>query len=191
MKRKVIVILVVMVLVAVIAGVMSGCDTMTQQSELEHLQELYGEIGTAKAIEQRIEITKGEFVQFESEKLYSKTESGYTVTGREKRLNDTDAEELYDEKEINESVQKAVDAAPTLRLEAEYFQAGFRLSETGLTANVKPGNIKEVFGITGQLKAPTDDLMFELSVSGRHLSTVRIEYESEGSHVEITLTMTY
>ena len=173
----------------IIAVTLCACDPTAQQTEIEGLQEQYANIANAKTIAQKIEITDGEITQFESEKTYTKTDDGYTVTGTEKKFNGVD--KLFDETPINETVQKAVDAKPTLKLDEQYFEAGYRLSETGLAANVKQANIKDVFGITGELSAPTDNLMLEMSVSGGRLSVVRINYDSDGSHVTITLTMAY
>lgn len=191
MKKKVLLLAVMVAMVAIMAVVFCACDPMAQQTEIEGLQEQYGKIANANTIKQEIEIRKGGLVQFKSEKTYAKTEDGYSVTGTEKRLNDVDADELYDTTEVNDTLQKAVDATPTLKLDEQYFEAGFRLTETGLKANVKQGNIKDVFGIKGELKAPTDNLMLEMSVSGGHLSSVSINYDSNGSHVTITLTITY
>lgn len=193
MKKRVLLLAAILAIVAVIAATLCACDPTEQQTGAQLLQQQYNDISLAKEIEQKIEITKGEFTQFASEKTYTKTEDGYSVTGTEKRLNDADpdADELYDTTEIDEAYQKAVDGKPALKLDEQYFEAGFRLSETGLTANVKQANIKDVFGITGELTAPTDNLMLEMSVSGGRLSTVRINYDSNGSHVTITLTMTY
>ncbi len=189
MKKKVLLLATIFVMAAVIAVTLCACDPTAQQTEVQLLQQQYNDISAAKVIGQSILIKSGEITQFESEKTYTKTDDGYTVTGTEKRFNGVD--KLFDETPINETMQKAVDGKPTLKLDEQYFEAGYRLTETGLTANIKPANIKDVFGITGDLKAPTDDLMLELSVSGGRLSTVRINYDSDGSHVTITLTMTY
>ena len=146
----------IVAMAAIMAVVFCACDPTVQATGSELLEQQYNEISTASKIEQKITITSGAFVQFESEKTYAKTEDGYTVTGKEKRLNDLDVEE-------------------------------FRKLKKG-----QQDNIKDVFGITGELKAPTDDLVLELNVTGGRVTEVKIEYDSsDGSHVTITLAMTY
>ncbi len=189
MKKKVLLLAAILAMAVIIAVTLCACDPIAQQTEIEGLQEQYANIANAKTIAQKIEITDGEITQFESEKTYTKTDDGYTVTGTEKKFNGVD--KLFDETPINETVQKAVDAKPTLKLDEMYFEGGYRLTATGLTATVKQGNIKDVFGISGELKAPTDNLVLEMSASGGHLTSVRISYDSYDSHVVITLTMTY
>lgn len=192
MKKKIILLTTILALVAIMTAALAACDPTVQLTEMERLQEQYNAISSANSIEQTIEITKGELKQFESEKTYTKTEDGYTIEGREKRLNGLDANEPFTETEINLQAQKAVDAAPTLKLDASCFQPDYRLSETGLIAIVKNDKIKDVFGITGDLRAAVEDLRLELSLTGGRLSSVRINYDSdEGSHVTITLTMSY
>lgn len=191
MKKRIVLLASVIALLAIAMAVLCACNPEAQLTGMELVQQQYNEIATAKSIRQQISIKSGKMTQFESDKTYAKTEEGYTVTGTEKRLNGADADKLFDEKAINEQLQKAVEATPTLKLDERYFQEGYRLTETGLTANVKAENIKDVFGITGELKAPTDNLMLELSVTSGHISSVRISYDSSGSQVTITLTMTY
>ncbi len=189
MKKRLILLTIAVMLLTIVTVAFVGCDPEEEVTGLALIQQQYNDIVTAKAIVQSITIKSGEITQFESEKTYTKTDDGYTVTGTEKKFNGVD--KLFDETPINETVQKAVDAKPTLNLNEMYFEGDYRLSETGLTANVKQANVKDVFGATGELKAPTDNLMLEMSVSGGHISSVRISYDSEGSHVVITLTMTY
>lgn len=189
MKKKLILLTIAVLLLTIVTVAFVGCDPEEEVTGLALIQQQYNDIVTAKAIVQSITIKSGELVQFESEKTYAKTEDGYTVTGTEKKFNGED--KLFDETPINETVQKAVEAKPTLKLDEMYFEGGYRLTETELRATVKKGNIKDVFGISGELKAPTDNLVLEMSASGGHITTVHIDYDSNGSHVTITLTMTY
>ena len=188
MKKRILLVAVVLILSATL---FAAC-VEAKLTAIEVLRELYKDIGTAQSITQEISVKKGNFTQFESSKTYAKAESGYDVTGSEKRLNDADAEQLYEVTEINSHIDGAEEAAPTVNLDESFFEEGYRLTESGLTAMVKADHITDVFGVTSeQLTAPTSNLMLELTVSGGHMSGVRITYESNGADVTITLTMTY
>lgn len=188
MKRKLVLLAALLVLAV---ALFAACEKPLVGLDL--LQQQYNDIVYAKSIKQQITISAGELVQFESSKTFAKVEQGYTVTGTERKLNDLDAETPFAETTVNEKVQSASGSLPTLKLSDAYFETGFYLPETGnsLRATVKQANIKDVFGVTGDLPAATDNLTLELEVSAGHVSAVRIAYDSEGSQVVISLTMTY
>lgn len=189
MKKRHILMMITLLFAAI---ALVACNTNEQLTPMQALQNKYNEITSASGIVQTITIKKGALMQFESEKTYLKTQDGYTVTGSEKRWNNSSASEPFTTTPINEQVGTAVGAAPTLKLNASYFEEGFRLTETGLVATVKQQNVKDVFGVgDSDLKAPTSDLMLELSVSAERLASVRISYTSNGSNVVITLSMNY
>lgn len=190
MKKRYIVLLTVILVCATLA--LAACNGTEQLTSMEILRQRYGEIGSAKSIEQKITVQSGNFTQFESVKTYLKTQNGYDVTGTEKRLNDATASEAYAVKTVSEQVSAAEGAAPTLKLDENYFETGFRLTETGLTASVKADNVKDVFALDdGELKAPVSNLTLELNTSKDKLTTVKIKFVSGGSNVTVELTMTY
>lgn len=187
MKKR----LVVLTVMLMLAIMLVACEN-TKLTAIEILQERYNEIATAETIKQEIRITKGNFTQYESTKTYTKSETGYSVTGSEKRLNDVDAEELYTVAEVTAQFSSAEEAKPTLKLDESYFEEGYRLTETGLTATVKAEHVKDVFGVTdAELKAPTSNLTLEMNVTGERLATLQIGYVSGYSNVTIVLTMGY
>lgn len=182
--------LVVIALLLIVALLLAACveDKLTA---IEILQQKYNEITAAKSIEQKITITSGNFTQYERDKTYTKTTTGYSVTGTEKKLNDSSATEAYTVTNISEEVT-SVNGTPTLKLDESYFEAGYKLTETGLTATVKQNNIKDVLSIEDEaLTSPTSDLTLELSLSGDKLTTVRLSYTAGTSRVTIQLTMSY
>ena len=182
--------LVVIALLLIVTLLLAACveDKLTA---IEILQQKYNEITAAKSIEQKITITSGNFTQYERDKTYAKTTTGYSVTGTEKKLNDSSATEAYTVTDISEEVT-SVNGTPTLKLDESYFEAGYKLTETGLTATVKQNNIKDVLSIEDDaLTSPTSDLTLELSLSGDKLTTVRLSYTSGTSRVTIQLTMSY
>lgn len=188
MKKRTILLIALMVMVTM---VFAAC-TETKLTLIEQLRERYGEISEAATVKQEITITQGNFTQYESSKTYSKVETGYDVTGSEKRLNDAESDEPYTVTPIETHVDSVQGATPTLTLDESYFEEGYRLTETGLSATVKQSNIKDVFGVSEtELTAPTSNLTLELRVSGEHLATVRINYVSNNSNVTIVLTMSY
>ena len=183
--------LVVIALLLMVALLLAACveDKLTA---IEILQQKYNEITAAKSIEQKITITSGNFTQYERDKTYTKTTTGYSVTGTEKKLNDSSATEAYTVTDISEEVTSVANGTPTLKLDESYFEAGYKLTETGLTATVKQNNIKDVMSIEDDaLTSPTSDLTLELSLSGDKLTTVRLSYTSGTSRVTIQLTMSY
>ena len=188
MKKRYLVVA-VMLLAAVL--VLSACIE-TPPEAIELLRQKYSEISSAASIKQEITITKGNFTQFESVKTYTKTENGYTVKGSEKTINDVDADKPFTEVPIDTTVNSAAGATPSLTLDADYFEAGYKLTETGLNATVKQENVTDVLGVEGtSLKAPTDSLVLEMVISNQALGTVRIAYVSNDCNVVILLTIDY
>ncbi len=188
MKKR----LAILTILFMLAAVMLAACADPKLTAIEILQQRYNDIATAKTIKQEITITQGNFTQYESTVTYTKTESGYNVTGSEKRLNDANAEQMYSVTQVNEQVSSASEAKPTIKLDESYFEEGYRLTETGLAATVKAEYVKEVFGTTDEdLKAPTNNLTVEMDVTDEHLATMRIGYVSDGSNVTIVLTMSY
>ena len=189
MKKK---LLFVAALLFVMIFALAACAEQQPLSTIDFVKQKYGEIASAKSIKQDISITKGSLTQFESSKTFAKTESGYNVTGTEKTMNKAGSQKPFEEVEINETLTSAQGVAPTLNLDVTFFEEGYRLTESGLTATVKPDSIKDVFDLDdSDLTAPTDDLVLELVINGQQLTSVRITYTSDGSNVTILLTIAY
>lgn len=188
MKKRYLLVIALLVLTAL---VFAACED-GPLTEIEIMQLCYSGISDAKSIKQEIRITQGNITQYACDKTYVKTDSGYDVSGEERRLNDTDAEEAYTVTEVSDTLTSATEALPTLKLDESYFEEGYRLTATGLTAVIKEENVKEVFSLSDDaIKSPTGDVEIELEVSGQKLSAVRVSYTSAGSNVSIELTMSY
>lgn len=192
MKKKLVLLTAAIALLIIATAILCACDPNEEKlTGIDLVRYQYSEIASAKTIKQTIEIKSGEITQFESDKTYTATAEGYTVTGSEKKLNGLDASEPFTETPIAETLQKAAGATPTLNLDAKYFEQGYRLTDTELTANVKPENIKNVFAVSNDFVAPTDNLILHMNISGGHVVAVTISYTANESNVTISLTMTY
>ena len=81
MKKRLILLTIAVMLLTIVTVAFVGCDPEEEVTGLALIQQQYNDIVTAKAIVQSITIKSGEITQFESEKTYTKTDDGYTVTG--------------------------------------------------------------------------------------------------------------
>ena len=190
MKKRLVVLV---ALLAVAIFVFASCAE-TPASALDILREKYEEVSTAKSIEQKIEITQGKRVQFESNKTFTKTDTGYSVTGEEKRVNESlsDSDEMYNVTKVEESLTASEKFLPNLELKEEYFVSGYRLTETSLSATVVAGREKELLSLADvEVTAPVTNMTIQLSVEGEHLKSVAINYTSNGSSVAIELTFVF
>ena len=176
MKKRLVVLV---ALLAVAIFVFASCAE-TPASALDILREKYEEVSTAKSIEQKIEITQ--------------TDTGYSVTGEEKRVNESlsDSDEMYNVTKVEESLTASEKFLPNLELKEEYFVSGYRLTETSLSATVVAGREKELLSLADvEVTAPVTNMTIQLSVEGEHLKSVAINYTSNGSSVAIELTFVF
>lgn len=193
MKKKILpLISAVLVLVAVLfAGCAEG------QQALEGLQKSYANISKAKKIEQTIETKSGNLVQYTSNTVYIKTDDKtndvYNWTQTKKTLNKINATsaEAYSTETAQGTVAGVKDFAPTLKLDEQYFAEGYEASGNSLNATVKSGNERDVLGITGNLIAPTNNMVIAMSVNEKQVTSLNISYQSNDFTVVISLTFTY
>ena len=187
MKKRIVLLTAILVLAALICAACT--DKLTP---MEQINKYYEGISEATEIEQRIEIKTGSMLQYESSKKYTKQGDSYLVTGTEKRLNSLTAETPYTEKTTNETIQGNAEFAATLKLDESYFESGYSLSTSGLTANISKEHLKDVLTLTdAELTAPVDNAKLQLTISDGHLTSLTVTYDSGSSSVAITLSFNY
>ncbi|MCH5159713.1 MAG: hypothetical protein J1F66_02555 [Clostridiales bacterium] len=197
MKKRHLIILIVAILLLIVIALIIVLSLLKPNpddvgvDELEAWQKMYEKIVDAQAIEQKILITKGEWEQFSSDKTLTATDSGYSVVGSEKKLNDLSADEAYTVTPISYEVNKTTEFAPTLTFKAEYFETGYTVTSVSLKTNVVAGKETAVLGLKEQLSAPTANMTLTLASDGERVTSIAINYTSIGSAVNITLTFTY
>ncbi len=190
-------------------GLLSACSTLTPngpddgnhddggggdgKTNLELVEEKYGNLPDATKIEQTIEITAGELLQFSSDKTFVKTSSGYTVTGTEQKINVVKPDgEPYTSREIDETVEAG---AFTVKLGFNelYFSGTPTFRDGVFEANVKDDSVENVFGITEEIPvtAAPHGMKLKIATAGEHVTEIAVSYDSNRSNVNITLKFTY
>lgn len=168
--------LVLVVILSAIALAMVGCNNeeAEQQSadKFEAFTNAYSKVSEAIRVEQKTEIKENSLVVYVREKNYQKSGNEYTVTVKEKRLNDLSADKPYTETETS-STGQAGDFAGILKLAESCFE-NFEITNDKLTVSVKSGKEGEVF--PGADLSGVKDLKLEMTVKSEKLSTLKITY---------------
>lgn len=170
-----------------------GGEEPAEKTELEVIAEKYGKITEAASIGQEIEITRGELLQFESEKTYKKAGTGYQVTGHEKRLNSltSGSEEPYTETAIETTVQGGTF---TVRLELnELYFSAVAIENGTLEATVLDSSVETVLGLTEELPLSSQPhgMTLKIVTDETHVTGIEIAYKSGASEVAIGLEFVY
>lgn len=142
----------------------------------------------ATSIDQSIEVKNGNLLVYSLEKFYTQGESGFTVTGEEKTLNEVGEAEPYTVTPINKTVQKADTFTTSLKLYEKAFEK-YEIKDDKLTASVKDAYVDEVFGLSGS-HADISDVKLEITLyeSGTDFNVI---FKSGSYDVSITLTFSY
>ena len=198
MKKRHLIILIVAILLLILIAVIIILAMLKKPDdgaldEWQVWQQSYEEVAKSREIKQTITVKKGNIEQFVSDKLFTATNNGYTVTGSEKCLNEVtlDTEEAYTTTPIDYKLDKNAQFVPTLTLKEEYFSAGYKLTTTVLEGQINAGKESAVLGLTEQLPAPTANMTLKLTASVDGVTRIEIAYVSNGSTVNIILTFAY
>ena len=166
-------------------------EIIEQNNNFSAITEAYEKVYDAEKITREVEITDGSLIVYESVKTYELDGEEYAVTFTTKRLNDLTAEEAYTVTEETTTAAKATEFTDSLDFKKEYFEDGYKLSETSFTATVKSEHVKDFLGIAEELPAATDEFKVTASLSSGKLTSFQATYLSGNYNISITLSFEY
>lgn len=159
--------------IGALALAIAGCAAEdTDENMLKAYESAYSKVSEATLIEQDVEIAAGKLIVYTREKTYEKSGSVYSVTVKEKRLNDLSAETAYTETEES-GESEAGDFAGKLKFAEDSFE---KLEVKGgkLIAQVKDGKESEV--IADVNLEDVKDMKLELTLASGKLTGIKISY---------------
>lgn len=167
-------------------------ETPADRIPLEIVIEKYNKLSDAQEIEQKIDISQGELVQFESEKTYTLTGDEYRLTGKEKRLNSlaSEKEGPYTETTVDKTVKKGTFSIK-LDLNELYFSTAPVFENGILEIGISDNSVEAVFGISEDLPAPVHGMTLKITTDEEHVTGIDMTYGSGSSTVNITLKFKY
>ncbi len=186
MKKRVSIIALAMAMVLTLL-LCAGCG-----AKLKTVNQQYPETSNASQATQTIIIcSKGGLTQYERVRSYSKTASGYDWTQTEKTLNTLDSvsDEPYNERTRNGSVSYA-DFAPALKLDDKSLFSESRTRKGVLTLTVAEGNERTVLS-SDNMPTEVSNLVLTFAVKKKQVNQMTINFDSENSHVAITVDFAY
>ena len=171
----------------------AGCDREPEKilDGWEKFRAGYEHTAEAVTVSQEIEVLRGELAVYLYEKEYEKTESGYTVTSTEKRLNKVDetTTEPYTVTTETGTVAAAETFNAALDMSPGVF-ADYELLEESFRGKIRAGMEDEVFGLTGE-HAGMYDTVLTLTLDGGDLTTLTVDFRSGVYSVSIVLSFAY
>ena len=182
-----------MMLVALVGlFALAGCDREPKSVDgWEKFREGYAHTAEAVTVSQEIEVLRGELAVYLYEKEYEKTDSGYSVTSTEKRLNkvDENTTEPYTVTTDTATAAAAETFNASLVLRADVF-ADYELLEESFRGKIRAGMEDEVFGLTGE-HAGMYDTVLTLTLGDDGLTALTVDFRSGAYSVSILLSFTY
>ena len=187
-------------------AVLTGCtmirpgeetDTPTPggKTGLELVGEMCEKLPEAKKIVQTIEIRAAggtNILQYESEKTFVKGTDGYTVTGKEKQLNElgVGGEDAYTETAVSDTLTIGKYSVQ-LDLNEIYFSPAPSYKDGVLTGKVRDQSVESLLGLGEHLPAAPHGMELTVTTKNEHVTGIAIEYTSASSTVGIMLLFTY
>lgn len=190
MKKK----LSLAILSAVLALVIVLCAGCAKgQKALDSLQQTYAKVSDATKIEVSVETKNKNLVQYSSNTVYNKTDSGYSWTKTSKKINEINEHttEPYTETTENGIESVTSNFLPNLKLDEQYFVTGYEASKKSLNATVKGGSEKDVIGYSQILLTSISGMNITMQVVKNHVGNLAITFVSNEFNVTIDIVFTY
>lgn len=199
-----------LMLMGLFLGILTGCDMLAigpggpeaenpgenggTETPLAEVTKKCEKLGEASVIGQTIVVKRGDFVQYESEKTYTKTGTSYAVTGSERKLNSltSGAADAYTETQVEETVTAGTYEL-TLDLNELYFTSAPSYADGILEATVRDNSVEAVLGLSGELglSARPHNMKLRIATDAAHVTGIEIGYTSSSSEVTIGLRFEY
>lgn len=183
-------ILSLLIILSACALALAGCADKEEKSVFAEFEEAYSKVAEATLVEQNNEIKEGALVVYAREKKYEKSQDGFSVTVKEKRLNPLSADKPYTETETQSQAQ-AGEFAGNLKLTEENFE-NYEIKNGKLTAVVKSGEESKVF--TGSDLQGVKDMTLELELQSGKLVSIKICFtraKNETANYDCTIAFAF